>query len=1122
MRLVQEVKDKFSTQDLGINAAVGAVSGALASRFFTALSTQGGVIAGAGIGSAAYLGQLLAGDEASPMRIVTAMVLSISLVTFALFKGGAALAIRSSFQIIPSEPKALFALASLNAFGQSMIIYFPILFPGMRTAPTLPTSLKDLFEMPSKQVRECHEYYEANTEAYTALPSKAQFGLDQTFRKEGFSSLSTSFPTTFDEWEEADLSYVYDQDWSFEQQGAAKAFQSRCYSVGLEPPKEVAKNFDLPRDIPTIAGLNEKQRRWFKQLFTMHPDTWAALSPAKQLAFRDFPEFTGTVSRPKSVEEVTELSSAGVKLFHPSFEAKHYNESVGLALIQRFASEGLPLPENIQAQLKQLKPLGLPSEVKGLSRAELQLYALLYQQDSALWDSLPPQIQWAFSARTEAKFPPLQPPTAIGEILGLDANRINYFYRAFTPELIADAALRYQLIVRFYESDLHPTQQMVTACIQHCRKSRTTSPLQNFTMTAEVTSLTDNQIAWFAAIYRDYREAWAELPLNYQVRFKNKAPEQFNFLTYTYPTSLDAVAALDVDATEALRLSFDISIMHSTGRYYFANSFTVSPLDDQKPELFSLKKSERRAILQELGKKFVTDPPKGFEKYITPPNTVDAIQALSSNQLQYWGNFFMQDEKAWGKLNLLFQVAYIRQALAQRVDVRVFPEFSVKDNELQTVATQGTTNHNLPNNVSPADNNEYLAIRYLFENTNHLALANWTQWTTATQAALKVAFGHLNLEHHIPVLAVAIPNHPADVETVNGMVPQMVKVYHENFHPSVFEGVNRDAIFDRFIAHKFLVDLGPLAGTLGLHRKLLANIDLSNMSEADKAWAEKVLVPADKTKVVWDSLSCQEQLVYRTECAAVNAGIPPTHTYKAPTLEEIQDCSSEEIHALHTFYHDGLALDEKIGGGKKEWFELSYDVQSALNTRFNKEKRAPLVTAWTMTQTLAARLTSEEGTELRKVYDHHEGLWHSYSDATQAALNTHFGDRQFVSGATTDSDRRLGYLKEVVGTHYIGHNFKEKVWSRVPNVSGRVRPHLTKRNVTILAAAGLLSASELTGLTNVVPDVILETGLSLTGATLRFATVDVLGGALGLGWSGMKWGGSLLASPFISTEDPTV
>lgn len=1065
MGALEDIKNQFSFQDLGISTALGVLSGIGTSKALGA-PFSGTFVSGALLGTASYITDLVPEEHMSPMRSTLFTALTLGLAVFALTKAKARFSTNVLVKVLPAEIKPLVCVAAFNVLGKAMIIYFPVIFPGFRTAPTLPKGLKDLFALPSKEVRACYTYFEGNSDAFTQLPVKAQVALNHAFKSESLSPLTVApfTATTFDDWEKEDLRMIREREISM---GTVEpVFEHRCYTLDLEPPKVVSEAFAIPRTPVEILNLKESQRKWFKTLFESHPAKWDELSPTKQLAFVSFDEFAANVVRhPKTIGEVGELSTDGVAFFHRDFDSKNYDGDVSLALIRRFSAASLKLPENIQAQLVKLPLPATAADVGFLADSEVVLYELLFNQKPDRWNSLDTTIRWAFRAK-KGNWPVMGLPSSVIEIQSLSPELTTYFHRNFNIQQTPTPSIREAWYLKFYECDLPPTSEMAQDCARIFEQARNTAPFKNFTNVGDVRALTPAKLKWFEQTYRYYRDAWIALPLNYQTQFRKKVSPTLTFPIFTYPITEVAVTNLDAEAAEEFKKVFQIDIMQSKGRSKF--SFGESPLDYQDPRLFSLTDLKRRKILEELGKKLPAPLGPEFDPYIKPPIDPVEIQGLDKNKLEHWARYFKADVTNWNNLPLTVQITYYQQAKVGHVAVKSFPPIFIKNNELKDLVTKANAD------VAHLDNPYFNAIR-LLRDEKQFELEMWVRWPLETQQLLKTAFGHLALDHNDDRVGGAIPNHPTPHGNVAGIIENLAKVYHENFYPSAFAGVDLDNYLQAFIA-KFQENL-PTHGVLGLGAILLEKIDLKHMTDADRNWAQRIL--ADPGGVVWNGLSCHKQLIYRRECDGFNgAGIPEgTHLYKAPTSDEIPRFNQVELTQLRNFYNT-----------TGPWMTLSPALQTALNERFIEQKLGALPTPWTIDYSyadtkLVARSPNADalGTYLKD----HPMLWNALDSRTQTKLNTKF---------TANIPQDLPFSK---GKYY---------WARFRKGSSfyfqrYVEPQMTRRNLIIGGLATAYIVTDLAGIPNLVPDVILNTAWSIaSGVTTT---------TFGLGWGLVSGIGSL-------------
>lgn len=1106
MGVFGDIKDQFSLQDLGINSALGVVAGLATSRLL-GVPAKGTFVSGGILGTAAYITDLVPEEHMTPMKSTLFSVFTLGLVVFGLTKAQLKYPGNFLVKLLPTEIKPLICVAALNAFGKTMMIYFPVIFPGFKTAPTLPKALKELFTLPSKDIRLCHSYYDGNPETFTALPVKTQVALNHTFEREKLSPLSTSplTATTFDDWKAEELRLMREQEVSMGAVEIERAFETKCYALELDPPKTIPETFALPTSVGTITALTTTQQKWYLAFFSDHPSKWEELSPAKQLAFLTFPEFAGlTVRDPKTPPEVDELDKDGVTFFHHDFDSKNHSHEVGLAFIRRFATERLALPENIQQQLAKLPRITTVGEVNSLSSSDLLLYQTLFSQNpKTSWDTLDVTVRWAFQAK-KGTWPPMSRPSTKREIQNLSNDLVTHFHKTFVREQVPDENTRLDWYEKFYECKLPPLTGMAQDCSRILRGKKETSPFRTFFNAGEVGRLDQAQLKWFSEVYYHYREAWIALPLNYQAQFRKNASETLTFPTFTYPISKEAVDTLDAEATTALQKDFKIEIMLSTGRGVI--KWGASPLDDQNPELFKLSDRKRHNVLVALGKKFTPPLPEGFDPYVEPPKEVDKVRELDAKKLEYWAQYFNSNEDKWNSLPLIIQISYLQHAETKSVHRNSFPDLCIRNAELKELAEKG--NQDQIAGTGNDANTHYQAILYLANKAHMFDLTTWVRWPREIQLLLKIAFGHLGYAHNDARLGGGpIPETPDNAPLGVGIDAKFIKAFHDNFHPSAFKRPNRDALFTAF-RDKFLQDLGGDVGILGLPKTLLKNINLSNLTDEDRSWAQMVLTHNDGQDA-WKALTCKEQLIYRRECQAIRGGIPvefdadhiPTKGhFTPPTLEEIPHFSFTDLQDLHAYY-DHM---------NSPWMDLPYHIQEALNEQFSEIGRQPLTTPWDVTQSYAQGLIKDSyrAKSLLDFYTKNDTLWHALDQTVRAALvnstTAHYLNVDFDQGRH-DSAKRSYYLKRI--PHQLQRNMH--------SFKNRVGPYMTKRNVAIAGAVGTAYiVTELAGIPNGIPDVIFS---SMVGATSW---------TLGTGWSlltgTLSVAGSVVTYPFTSGGNQTL
>ena len=483
-----------------------------------------------------------------------------------------------------------------------------------------------------------------------------------------------------------------------------------------------------------------------------------------------------------------------------------------------------------------------------------------------------------------------------------------------------------------------------------------------------------------------------------------------------------------------------------------------------------------------MGKKFSPPLPDGFESYIEPPQTQNKIDALDSTKLQYWGKYFCHDTEKWQKTPLVIQVAYCQQAQKQHVPANAFPPLEIKNNELVDLVTKGNGTH--VGGPLLAENPHYKTLLYLVQTAHAFSLENWVMWPRVTQDLLKTAFLNFTYPHEDARVGGAIPPTPANVPLA-GMDKNLVKAFHNNFHPTAFTGLNRDALLNAFL-QKFLENL-PEIGVLGLPVTLLKNIDLTNFTDEDRAWAQ-MLLSHEHGQTAWKELSCLQQLVYRRECADFKGGIPITYKadhqpnnghYTRPTLDEINDFSIEDLRALHDYYDDR----------NNPWMDLDYAVQSALNQRFSEISRAPLITPWNVDETYARSLTQDsyKAKSLLAFYANHSTLWHALDEATRTELvaksTAHYLNVDFNEGKHASSTKLKFYM--------------QRIQPLANHLTNRVKPYMTKRNLIVGGITAGYVVTELAGIPNLIPDPIFEYGVK---GTLGLAW-SVVSGTTAIGWS---------------------
>ncbi|WP_420421258.1 hypothetical protein [Simkania sp.] len=1088
MGAIEDFKNQFSLQDLGISTALGAVSGVIISKALGIPFSQT-FVSGAFLGTASYITDLVPEEHMSPMRSTLFTVLTLGLAVFALTKAKTRFPSNILVRLLPPDVKPLVCVAALNTVGKTMIIYFPVVFPGFRTAPTLPKGLKDLFDLPTRDVRACHNYFDGNTDAFTDLPVKTQVALNHAFESASLTPFTaTPFTaSTFDDWEKEDLRMMREREISMG--SVTTAFEQRCYAEELEPPKVVSVTFAIPATAGEISGLKKPQLKWFKALFDSHPAKWDELSPAKQFAFCKFDEFIGlVVRRPETVVEVTELDKQGVRLFHPDYKSSDYTPEVGLALVKRFSQYGLKLPENIQAQLAKLPDVASAAAVGTLPESEVALYELLFSQNPARWDSLDTTIRWAFRAKP-GTWPLMGHPSKIGEIQGLTPDLIRYFHSSFNIEQTPKPSIREAWYLRFYECDLAPTPEMAQDCAKIFSASNNQTPFKNFGNVGEIQALSAQKLKWFEQTYRHFRAAWIALPLNYQTQFRKKASSELSFPTFTYPISVDRVESLDADGAEAFKEAFQMQIMWSKkGRGML--SWGADPLDDQNPSLFSLSDHQRIQILEALGKKLPSPLPTEFDLYIKPPTDPVEIRGLDKDKLQHWARYFSNNVEKWNALPLTLQIAYYQQAEDVHVAVTDFPAFFIRNPELKELVEKGNFAH-APTDATPptlpADNVHYHGIQQLWKR-GMFELVMWVRWPRETQVLLQTAFANLTFAHNNALVGGAIPPHPNAHGNVAGIAENLAKVYHENFYASAFDGADLDNFLQAFIA-KFQENL-PTHKVLGLGSVLLQKIDLEHMTDADRNWAQRILAHAGF--VAWNELSCWQQVVYRLECHGFNgAGIPKdTHPYKAPALGEIDLFNREELAELRDFYNTG-----------GPWMTLSPALQTALNERFVKEELGALPTPWTVDYSYAdTKLVakSPNADALRDYLADHRVHWDALDSRTQTKLNTKFTNN-------IPQDARF--------------DLKKYYWARFRKNSSYsyqryLEPHITRRNLMIGGLGTAYVVTELAGIPNGVPDFVFNTAWDITSG--------IVTGTFGLGWKVVSGLGSGVGYLFSSGGNETI
>lgn len=1104
MGVFGDIKDQFSVQDLGINSALGVVAGLATSRLL-GVPAKGTFVSGGILGTAAYITDLVPEEHMTPMRSTLFTVFTLGLVVFGLTKAQVKYPENFLIKLLPREIKPLICVAALNVFGKTMMIYFPVIFPGFKTAPALPKALKDLFALPSKEVRVCHSYYDGNSDAFTALPVKTQVALNHTFEREKLTSLSTTplAPTTFDSWETEELRLMREQEVSMGTADIERAFETKCFASELDPPKTISESFALPATVGAITALNTTHQKWYLTFFKAHPSKFDELSPAKQLAFLIFPEFAGfTIRAPKTTAEVDELDKAGVNLFHPDFDSNNHSPEVGLALIRRFAAEGLDLPKDIKEQLAKLPRITTVDEVNRLSPSDLLLYQTQFSQDPTSWNTLDVTVRWAFQAK-KGTWPPMNRPSTDREIQTLSNDLVAHFHRTFDREQVSDENTRLSWYEKFYECQLPPLEGMAQDCSRILRGQKKTSPFRTFSNTGQVGLLTPAQLTWFSEVYYHYREAWIALPLNYQAQFRKKVSDAVIFPTFSYPISKEAVETLDAEATPALQKDFQMEIMQSTGRGFI--KWGSSPLNDQDPALFKLSDGARRNVLVALGKKFTPPLPKGFDPYVEPPKEADKVRVLDAQKLDYWAKYFTSNPDKWNTLPLIIQIAYLQHAESRAVHRDLFPDLCISNAELKELAEKG--NQAQATGTANEANTHYQAILYLASKACMFNLTAWVRWPREIQLLLKTAFGHLFYGHTDARLGGGpIPETPDNAPLGMGIDAKFIKAFHDNFHPTAFKGANCDALFTAF-RDRFLQDLGGDVGILGLPKTLLKNIDLSNFTDEDRSWAQMILTH-DAGQNAWKALTCQEQLIYRRECQALRGGIPIAYNgdhepskghYTRPTLEEIPHFTTQDLEDLHNYYADE----------SNPWMEVPYHIQEALNERFAEIRRQPFFTPWDVTGGYARSLTKDSyrAKSLMAFYQKKETLWNALDQGTRdhlrAATTALYLDPT-VSQADHDSAKRTYYL------HRIPHQLKRKVHS----FKNRVGPYMTKRNMAIAGALGTTYVvTELAGIPNGVPDVIFSSMVGVSSWTL------------GTGWSlltgTLSIAGSVVSYPFTSGGNVT-
>lgn len=1021
MGLVQDVKEKFSFQNAAITVTFGALTGAATSRFVEVISPAGGALIGAACGSTGYFGQLLSGEKATPMRSIIATVLVISITSFALMKGGEIFASHLGYAIIPTTLKGFIPIATTNVFGCALMIYFPILFPSFRTAPSLPTTLKDLYEMPASKVHACHYYYEGNQEAFDNLRPFVKYGLSQSFRKCNLPAL-TKGPYTFDGWDKDALTFVEYHKLPIGTSEEVFSFQQCCYAAGMDPPQTVTPNFSLPRTIAEISQLTPKKMLWFTRLFAQHPTKWESLSPAFQLAFLRISEhFEGLVKTPTSIEEVQELSDEDLLSFHDSFDTGFYeDEQVLLALIQRFGKQSLPLPKGYESKLQQLPPPLAESQVTDFTSLELTLYETLYHQNAQLWKTLDKKVQWAFSIKEGYDWPdPVIPDLC--DIVTLKEEYIRFYYQNNRFDLFTNPETQYVLIRRFFEYNLPPNLAMIDVCMNYAHKEDI-FPLKDHLSVTDIENLKPNQLLWFASIFRHYRGVWINQSLKAQVAFKKRKP-YFDFLGYTYPTT-ETAANIDEQTAIALQKEFDIDIMRSKGPNPLRKLGTIfplipppistHPLDDQSPELFALSPTKRETILRKLGAKFSpSNMPKGMEPYTIPPKTPDAISSLDTSTADYWAHHYSQFPDEWEKLSIHLQIAFRKRPGPKKYQ---YPPLTIKKKEdtLRSIAIEG--NHKQSTGIDNLNNPEYQILIFIHRDTDIFELDKWITLNRQTQEILIAAFENIpEINPLLPGSGHSIPPHPNGTDLNFNLDPSILRAYHQNFHPAVFHasGDTLSPILDRF---RTLFTPMNLIGPIQKHLE-----SLSDLTPEDILWARKIftnqngVVPptADPQGLAaWDSLSLGTQIIYQKACKNVDGGIPTTYIVKSPTLNEAKSTlNNEQVKLFHAYYSQNQNIPT--------WIRLEPPIQATLGLRFKKLEKKELDNPWYLTQEKANQITqdSEEALAYRDYYTTNRKAWQCLDLQTQ----------QVIMHKTPDDGHRLPPLQQDWKTlqwnrYHYGHN----------------------------------------------------------------------------------------------------
>lgn len=1015
MGSISNSKDNVFLQDLGLSSGIGLFSGLLASRVFEPIPTKGGALAGTLFGVSTSIVRQAAGKEASNTRTLILTIASIAVTIFSLY--ALASPLHTHFKLaIPLNLTSLLSLAAANILGQAITFYLPTLFSSSSatatsppsvpmpphastpretpptpltpksTEPTIPettptpltpnpqtpkptelTAPEKIRGLSKKELQEHYDYYQGHLEAFDTLSDQMQWEFAYQFQhipldpiKQGLSFSAENIQA----WSREALDYFKAKEWS-SYPLIQKSIEQRAFHLDLTPPPSISRDFSFPTDVNT---LSDNQRRWCQMYLGQSRKKWEELPLDLQYDLIQFPEFSARTLSPKSirdVRQVMDLPENLINVFYADFSLSNYSKEIGLAFIKRFAELELSLSPTLKQHLIHLSKIKQATAVALLRPHEVKLYATLFQLNRNSWNALPSDVQWAFIGNETHKWPPLRVPKTRSEVDALPDEALKYFYLHFhsvklTPEIT------HQLLGRFYQKN-YPLTSSIRNCFTSLLKTQYFSLNMADISPAHVQSLGHHQINYLQLIYQNSLPAWTKLSIGSQLALKIKYPNTFPDVSY--PVSVEEVGALTPPQTRILHDSFDLEVFSATGpRWKISKLLSASPIDNQRPKFFTLKKEERLDILKTLAAKFFECQlplSKELAKLldsVNPPQTIEEIENFHNDSLITYKGYYQTHLNEWNALPLDFQWTF------KRKDPESFPPLSIPTNE-----------ENFANSQIVLDKE---MILYLFKHSAHFNATNWVQLPLTFQIGAKSVLRDANIVHDLPC-------HPMSAEDVDRLTPIMIQAYFENFNPNLFDAENQNGqstfnALAKCLTRQQPTDLKKLFGLSNWKEKA------SSLNELELSWrfalfnAQRKLIGS----VYWKELSCQTQMILqsRWQDLRLHLELP----YSSPTKQELKDLGEECLARLHKQYIQDPS--------QETWISLSPNIQKTLNDEFTKLK---LQTLTMHNQIKAMAITNELSKDEIKSYytafSNNRSLWNFFDIKEQRAFNAAFSVKRYTT-----------------------------------------------------------------------------------------------------------------------------